>query len=182
MKPEFSQKLILPFFFLTSFSCYQGALHGMPWLGLAVFVLMAAFFHPQTQLKKNRLLITVLVAAVGFATDTALIVSHVYTVQASSRWLIPAPFCPEWVLGLWLNFGFMLYIFWHFLSKKSITPVIVGVVFSFLIFGNATRMGLVSFLVQPRAGFLIIASCWAVLIPIFTKTAVRYFGGKYAAK
>ena len=144
MQQQIIQKLNLPFFFLTSFSCYQGALHGMPWLGLVVFTLLVAFFLPYTQFKKERLLITLLVAGVGFCADTALIFAKVYTVKESGRWLVPAPFCPEWILVLWLNFGFMLYIFWKFLAKSKITAIVVGIIFSFLIFGNASRMGLVS--------------------------------------
>ncbi len=180
MNPQFIQKMNLPFFFLTSFSCYQGALHGMPWLGLVIFALLVAFFLPYTHLKKERLLITLLVAGFGFIADTTLIMLNVYTVKESARWLIPAPLCPEWILVLWLNFGFMLYIFWGFLAKSKITPVIVGVVFSFLIFGNASRMELVSMQQHKLVSFLIIAICWAVLIPFFTNRAVRYFGGKNA--
>jgi hypothetical protein len=182
MNPNIIQKLNLPLFFLTSFSCYQGALHGMPWLGLVVFAFLVALFLPYTLLKKERLLVTLLVAGIGFAIDSALIMSNVYMVKESARWLLPAPLCPEWILVLWLNFGFMLYIFWGFLAKSRMTPIIVGIIFSFLIFGNASRMGLVVLRPPQLAGFLIIAACWAVLIPFFTKCAVRYFGGQHAGK
>jgi len=183
MQQQTIQKLNIPFFLLTSFSCYQGALRGMPWLGLVAFAALVAFFLPHTQLKKERLLITLLVAVTGFTVDTALIILNVYTVKESARWLLPAPFCPEWILVLWLNFGFMLPIFRQFLSKSKITPVLVGIIFSFLIFGNASRMELVSIQQQPKlTGFLLIALCWAILIPFFTNCAVRYFGGEHAVK
>lgn len=182
MNSPFIQQLNLVFFFLTSFSCYQGALRGMPWLGLVLFALMLAIFLPQTALKKERILITLLVAGVGFAVETALIVFNVYTVKESSRWLLPPPLCPEWILVLWLNFGFTLYVYWKFLSKNRITPVIVGIVFSFVIFGNASRMELLTWQLPAVAGFLIIAICWAILIPFFTRRAVRSFGGENAER
>ena len=171
------QKFNLPLFFLTAFSCYQGALRGIPWLGLVAFCLLVACFLPGTAQKKERLQVALLVGAVGFAADSALLLCQVYRAREESRWLLPAPFCPEWVLVLWLNFGFMLYIFWRLLSKSLFSAVAVGVVFACLIYGNAWRMGLLE--LQPpvllRLGT--IALLWAVLIPVFTRCAVRSFSG-----
>jgi hypothetical protein len=171
------QKLNLPFFFLTAFSCYQGALRGVPWLGLIVFGLLVATFLPGTALKKERLLVALLVTAVGFGTDSALVFFRVYEAREASRWLLPAPLCPEWVLTLWLNFGFMLYIFWRLLSRSVGTAVTVGVVFSFLIYGNAARMGLLTLRQPVLVSLGIIALLWAVLIPLFTRCAVSAFAG-----
>lgn len=171
------QKLNLPFFFLTAFSCYQGALRGIPWLGPAVFAVLVAFFLPMTAQKKERLEISVLVGGLGFLADSALVFFQVYLPREESRWLIPAPFCPEWVLALWFNFGFMLYIFWRFLNKSTLNAVCVGVIFAVLIYGNASRMGLLHLGRAPLVSLLVIAVLWAVLIPFFTRCAVSSFSG-----
>lgn len=176
------QKLNLPLFFLTALSCYQGALRGIPWLGPACFALLVAILLPFTPQKKERLLVALLVAVVGFAADSALVFFRVYQVREGSRWLLPAPLCPEWILVLWLNFGFMLYVFWRLLGKSVLTAVIVGIVFSFLIYGNASRMGLLTLHRPVLASLAAIALLWAVLIPFFTRCAVNCFkGGSHVA-
>jgi hypothetical protein len=177
MNPATLQKLNLPCFFLTAFATYQGALRGAPWLGLVVFALLVALFLPATPQKKERLLVALLVAVVGFCVDSALVFFRVYQAREASRWLLPSPLCPEWVLTLWLNFGFMLYIFWRLLSRSVTTAVTVGVVFSFLIYGNAARMGLLVLHQPVLVSLGIIALLWAVLIPLFTRCAVSAFAG-----
>ena len=177
MKPATIQKWNTFFFFLTDYACYQGALKGMPWLGFVMFGLLVVVFLPSTPQKKERLLVALVVALAGFALDSALIFFHVYQAREESRWLLPAPFCPEWVLVLWINFGFMLYIFWRLLSRSVLTAISVGVVFAFSVYGNAARMELLTLRSPELASLAIIAVLWAVLIPLSARGAERAFTG-----
>lgn len=177
MKQATFQKLNTLLFFVTALASYQGALRGIPWLGLIFFGLLVAVLLPMTEQKSARLFVALAVAAVGFGTDSALGFFQVYRVREEARWLLPAPFCPEWILALWLNFGFMLYFFWRLLNRSVLTAVTVGVCFSFLIYGNAARMGLLALRPPTVASLGTIAVLWAILIPLFTRCAVWRFAG-----
>jgi hypothetical protein len=179
MTPRTAQKLALPFFILVSLACTQGTRLGFPWLGLALFIGLVPFFLWRAPQIKERIILSLLVAAAGFVLETTLIFFGVYHVADHARWLVPAPFCPEWVLGLWINFGFMLYVYWRLLSKSRLTAVVIGIVFSGMVFGNAAFIGLVSLRAPLWSGFAIIAACWAVFIPVFAHCAVRVFGGNH---
>ena len=181
MTPKTAGKLALPFFILVSLACTQGTRLGLPWVGLALFIVLAPFFLWHAPQIKERIILSLQVAAAGFILETALIFFGVYQVAAHARWLVPAPFCPEWILGLWINFGFMLNIYWRLLSKSRLTAVVIGIVFSILIFGNAAFIGLLTLRTPLWTGFAIIAACWAVLIPILAHWAARYFGGVHDA-
>ncbi|HAE41232.1 MAG TPA: hypothetical protein DCG57_21760 [Candidatus Riflebacteria bacterium] len=176
MKPDLVLKLNTLVFILTSMTCYQGTTHGYPWLGLVALAIHYSLFLPATTTKAKRVLVAILTGLIGFIADSTLIWLGVYSVSSGSRWLLPDPLCPEWILVLWLNFGFMLYIFWQILAKSRWTPPIIGIIFSFIIMGNASHMGLIAFRAPSWHGYLIIAACWSVLVPIFALYSNRCFG------
>ncbi|OGW36633.1 MAG: hypothetical protein A2Y97_13795 [Nitrospirae bacterium RBG_13_39_12] len=162
-------------FIATSISCYQGALRGMPWLGLAVFTLLMVIFLPFTDMKKERILLTIIVGVIGFLLDSILILFDIYTVNIDTRWLLPASLCPEWILALWLNFGFMLYIYWLILRRSYVVSGVIGIIFAFIIYGNAHWNGLLKLHRPALVSILIIAVIWAVLIPVLTMFAIKFF-------
>lgn len=176
MKPDLLLKLNSLVFILTSMTCYQGATYGYPWLGLVALAVHYTLFLPATVTKAKRLLAALLTGLIGFIADSTMIWLGVYSVSSSSRWLLPDPLCPDWILLLWLNFGFMLYIFWRILAKSRWTPPLTGMLFSFIIMGNASRMALIEFRQPALHGYLIIAACWAVIVPVCTFYSIRLFG------
>lgn len=165
-------------FIVTSITCYQGAMRGAPWLGLMVFSLLVMFFLPYTEKKKERILLAIIVGVTGFLLDSILIMLNIYTVRIDTRWLLPASLCPEWILALWLNFGFMLYIYWLILRRSYIISGLIGIIFAFIIFGNAHLNGLLDLHKPALVSLLIIAVIWAVLIPVFTIISIRFFSIK----
>lgn len=177
MKESTIYKLNSAGFIITAISSYQGAMKGVPVLGLAVFALLVALFLPVTKMKKERVLLTVIVGVIGFVLDSALIHFGVYSVKAETRWLLPAPLCPDWVIALWLNFGFMLYIYWFFLRRSYLLSAVIGLVFSIMIYGNAHRNGFVELGSPAFVSLVIVAILWAILIPAITKLAIKFFSG-----
>lgn len=167
-------------FFATVIATYQGARHGIPWLGLVVLAAQLALFLPSSPLRLERIYLTLLVGGGGFIVDTLLIASGVYSVSGESRWLLPSWSCPEWILTLWLNFGFALFVFRMFLSRNRLVPVVVGIVFGLLIYANAGRMGLVIFPSTPLLPLGIIAASFALFIPLCNRLANKLCGGPYA--
>ncbi len=163
-----AQKFNLVVFMITSFLCYQGAQRGGGWLGLGpgMLIIHIALFLPVTPQKAIRMMIALMTGITGFFLETALIAANVYTVLEPSRWLLVAPLCPEWILVLWLNFGFMLYLYREFLNQARWIPSLIGAVFSFMIMGNASRMGLIIFDEHMMRSYLIIAVCWAGIVSL----------------
>ncbi len=179
MMSKRAQKLNLIVFMMTSFACYQGARRGGVWLGLGPTALAVhwALFVPATPDKVRRIIVALMAGVSGFLCDTALIAANVYVVRESSRGFLPAPLCPEWILTLWLNFGFMLYLYRGVLTRRRWTASVTGAVFSFVIMGNASRMGLVFFDDPVVLKYMIIAVCWAILVPLQAWLANRIIGG-----
>lgn len=169
-------------FFITVVATYQGAQRGMPWLGFLFLMATLLVFLPFSPLRKERIYLTLIVGAAGFLIDSALIISGVYHASASSRWLIPHSFCPEWILTLWLNFGFALFVFKLVLSRNRIIPVIVGIVFAILIYSNASRMGLITLQSPKILPLGVIAASFAVFIPLCTRLANKICGGQYVSE
>ncbi len=167
-------------FFMTAFATYQGARNGMPWLGLLFFALNVAFFLPFSPLKKERLYLALAVGGAGFLIDSLLILLGVYHASEHGRWLLPHFFCPEWILALWLNYGFALFVFKPFLSRDRLTPVVVGIVFSAIIYFNASRMELITFPLPKLLSLAIIAMIFAVFIPTCNQLANKICGAPHA--
>lgn len=169
-------------FFITVIATYQGAERGIPWLGLVFLLANMLLFLPFSPLKKERIYLTFIVGTAGFLLDSVFIFSGLYQASASSRWLIPAPFCPEWTMTLWLNFGFALFVFKLVLSRNRIMPVVIGIIFAMLIYFNANRLGVIT-LVSPKIIPLgIIAAVFAVFIPLCTWIANKISGGQYVSE
>ncbi len=162
-------------FFITAASCYQGAMKGIPWLCYAAFFVHVILFLPSTELKRKRLLLAAIVGAAGLIIDTGLYLTGVYSVKESTRWLLPAPLCPDWIFVLWLNFGFILYVYWLMLRRSYVFGACIGIIFAVIIYLNAQRNGLLLLKSPLAVSLAIIAVLWAVAIPAFTKIAIRFY-------
>jgi hypothetical protein len=146
--------------------CYQGALRGIPWLGVVSLSVLLPVLTVLSTNRKQRLVNVAVVGAIGFAMDSALIATGVYTVLPGGRWLLPAPLCPEWILVLWLNYGFVLVGYAPGLRRKMIVPVLVGVFFAVLIYGNAFRYGLLEPGLPGHGSVIVTGALWAVSNPL----------------
>ena len=166
-------------FFITAAAAYQGARNHMPWLGLLFVLINMLVFLPFSPIRKERLYLTLAVGAAGFVVDSLLITAGVYRVGEQSRWLLAGFLCPEWILALWLNYGFALYVFKPFLSRTWWIPVVVGLVFSTLIYTNAGRMELITFPLAKTVSLGIIAVIYALFIPACNVIANKIIGGPH---
>jgi len=160
-------------FVVGSVLCYQGALRGVPWLGLAAIPIQWAILLPLTRGRRQRLALAVGVGVGGFVLDTALVAGGVYAAAPTTRWVLPPPLCPEWILALWLNFGFMLFLSWQNLRGKAWLGAVSGLLYAFMIYGGARGQGLV-FVGDPGwVRILAIGVVWAVVVPLLCQAAAR---------
>ena len=153
-------------FIITSMACYQGAMRGVPWLGLAVFGLELLILLPLMIGKRQRVLIALTIGAIGLVLDTVLIAAGIYSVESIARWILPSPICPEWILALWLNFGLVMPNYLAMMRGRHIISALVGFVYAFMVYGGAARNNIIALPSYGMTGVTIIAIAWAVLIPL----------------
>ena len=153
-------------FIVTSIACYQGAMRGMPWLGMAVFALELIILMPLMLGRRQRLFIALTVGAIGLVLDTVLLAAGIYSVEISARWILPAPVCPEWILSLWLNFGLVMPNYLKMMKGRHMVSGLVGFVYAFMVYGGASRNKIIVLPNYGMTGVAIIAIAWAVLIPL----------------
>ncbi len=87
-------------FFIGVISCYQGTLRGIPWLGPLVVLVIAMMHFAQGKDHWPEIQLVLAVGVIAFIMESVLIATNVYTVNPTTRWVIPAPFCPAWLLAL----------------------------------------------------------------------------------
>ncbi len=153
-------------FIITSIACYQGAMRGMPWLGMVMFAIELAILMPFIIGKQQRLLLALAIGAIGLVLDTILIVAGVYFVEDTARWILPAPICSEWVLALWLNFGLVMPNYLTIMKGRHILAAVLGFLYAFMVYGGAAKNGIIALPKYGMTGVIIIAITWAVLMPL----------------
>lgn len=153
-------------FIITSIACYQGAMRGVPWLGLAFFTFEFLFLLPFMIGREQRALLTLAIGGIGLALDTALIVAGIYSVEPSARWVLPSPICSEWVLALWLNFGLVMPNYLGIMKGRHILAALVGFGYAFMVYGGASKNHIIALPKYGMAGVIIIAVIWAILMPV----------------
>jgi hypothetical protein len=178
MKPATVANLNTVAFIATSVASYQGAMHGRPWVGLAVFVVLASLLLLVTTEKKERLAVTAITSIAGFILDSALVMAGVYKPIVLSCGLIPEYLCPLWILVLWISFGYMLHILRHVLVKHFLIAPISGFIYALFIYRNAHRHELIRLNEPMLQSLIIIAVTWMILIPILSKLTFMIYKGK----
>jgi hypothetical protein len=162
-------------FIITSIACYQGAMRGVPWLGMAMFALELIVLLPLMLGKQQRVLIATAIAAIGLVLDTLLIAVGIYSVETSARWILPSPICPEWILALWLNFGLVMPNYLAMMKGRHIVSGLVGFVYAFMVYGGAARNNIIALPNYGMTGVAIIAITWAILVPLMYMYVAKLF-------
>jgi len=147
-------------FMIGVVACYFGALQQMPWLGMAVVLLIILIDLLQDKkLIRKKIKLVVLVTLAAAVMETLLIVASVYSVNPSSRLLDFQFLLPIWILALWVNFSVRIISYLVFTRGKHFVNALLGIVFAVLIFRSAERFGLVE-LTYGIYSLAIIAVAW----------------------
>ncbi len=172
-KMMFLQLIGLLLFFAGVSACYQGAIRGKLWLGPAM---VAAVCTIQILMAIRRWQKEILIIAVtgltGFILDTLLVLCNVYSVADKTRWILPAPMCVEWILGLWINFGGKMSSTLPGIRGRPKMVAIFSAVFGIMIYRHAAKFGLITLTWDWRS-IAIIAASWALLVPQLTRFAEK---------
>ncbi|MGM0438686.1 MAG: DUF2878 family protein [Bacillota bacterium] len=144
-------------------ACYYGAISGLLWVGPLVVAVIGAVkfvFSPDWILD---LKLVLLVGMLGLVVETLLILFGVYTPAPLKRIWLFWPFLPEWILALWINFGFRLKSLIPMMYGRMWLSWVTGFVFGILIFKSAQIRELLV-LDLGNISLLIIAGVWAVSV------------------
>lgn len=156
-------------------ACYFGALQQMPWLGMAVVLLIILIdLFQNKKLVRNKIKLVVVVTLAAAVIETLLIVTSVYSVNPSSRLLGLQFVLPIWILALWVNFSIRIISYLVFTRGKHLVNALLGIVFAVLIFRSAERFGLVVF-THGIYSLAMIAAAWGVFVPFIYIFANRLF-------
>lgn len=162
-------------FMIGIFASYIGALQQIPWLGMAVvivIVLIDLFQDKQRILQKLKLVVAV--AMVAALIESLLMLTSVYSVNPTSRLLDVQYIVPIWILALWVNFSVRVISYLVFTRGRHVINALLGIVFALLIFRSGQRLGLVE-LHHGIYSLLIIAWAWGVFVPFIYMYANRLF-------
>lgn len=150
-------------FLIGVIACYFGAISGLLWVGPLVVAVVGAvnFYFSSDWILDLKLVL--FVGVLGLVVETAMIFFGVYTPDPLKRIWLFWPFLPEWILALWLNFGFRLKSLIPMMRERMWLSWVTGFIFGILIFKSAQARYLVE-LDMGNISLLIIAGIWAVTV------------------
>lgn len=162
-------------FMIGVVACYFVAIKQVPWLGMAVVLLIILIDLLQDKkLIRNKVKLVAVVALAAAVMETLLIVTSVYSVSPSSRLLDFQFILPIWILALWVNFSVRIISNLVFTRGKHFVNALLGIVFAVLIFRSAERFGLLE-LTHGVYSLVVIAVAWGVFVPSIYMYANKLF-------
>jgi len=159
-------------FIIGLIACYQGALRRILWLGPLVILIIAItrFVGNKEWLAELKLVVSV--GVIGLILESLLITVGIYTANTDTRWVLPAPICPEWSWALWINFGLKMKDYMWVMKGKPVRGFLVGLFFGIMIFSSVQRMGLGT-LNYGKISILIGAVSWGIIVPLLFHIASK---------
>lgn len=160
-------------FQLSWFACVIGASKGMPWLGIAVTVLVMAWHIAQAPQKKPEILLMLICLILGALFDQAIVTFNLisYMHHGWSNALVPV-----WILGLWLAFSTILNVGLRWMHGRYIVAVLFGAIGGPLAYMGAEKLGAV--ILHGNSSYIVLSIGWAIITPVLLSIAARFDGFK----
>jgi hypothetical protein len=162
--------LNLALFQVAWFAAVLGAANGATWLGPLVMLAVLGVHLATTQDRQGELKLLGVAGLAGFLFDTSLVAAGVLTpVQA----LLPHPFSPPWMIGLWLNFAATLNVSLAWLQERYLLAALCGAVGGPLAYYGGAKLGATASL-PTTGGIFILAFGWGILTPLLVRAAKSF--------
>jgi hypothetical protein len=164
---------------LANLVCFQlvwmatvgGAAQGWWWAGPLAVLAFAAWQVPLSSAPRADLKIMAIAAVVGFAIDSALVLSGLLTFRTPLPWDFAAP---VWIVALWVAFALTLNHSMDSLKRRPLLAVLLGLLGGPLAYWVASRVwnaadlnGSVLFTLA------VIGVIWGVMTPLLLALAER---------
>jgi hypothetical protein len=152
----------LTFFQIAWFAAVLGAANDVPWLGPLVMVPVLAVHLSLTDDRHRELKLLLAAGLLGFLYDTALVSAGIFS---PLQHLVPHPFSPPWMVGLWMNFAATLNVSMVWLRGRYLLAAAFGAIGGPLAYYSGAKLGATEALPSLN-GMLVLAVGWGVMTPL----------------
>ena len=154
------------------FAGVLGAARGMPWVGVAAALAVAAWHLWRARRPGQEFKLLLLAVALGAAFETALVQLGWLRFDGGS---LASGLAPVWMVALWSNFATTLNVSLRALRDRLLFAAALGGVGAPIAYYAGGRLGAVDFS-DPGMALAAIAAGWAVLTPFLFLAARRFDG------
>lgn len=165
--------LNLILFQLTWVAAVGGAGMGLWWPGLLMLAIFAAWHVRSTAHWRTDLQLALIVSAVGFGVDSALLQAGVLRYATPLPWTELAPI---WIVVLWAGFALTLNHSMAFLHGRPLWAVLFGLLGGPLAYWVAANVWNAAELSEQRQSLLVLGLVWALLTPAAMSLAAQLRG------
>jgi hypothetical protein len=141
---------------------------------LIAFILLHVYFNRERHLE---LLVTFIVAYIGYATDSILTLIGIFEFHHST-----ALFAPFWLLLLWCCFSTTLIMNRDAWPRHKGLLVLLGGLAGVVSYSSAGYLDAVSFQFGVFISMLVVAFVWMLMIPAFKRIIDSSLEAEYAAQ
>ncbi|WP_432823955.1 DUF2878 domain-containing protein [Trichloromonas sp.] len=156
-------------FQLAWFAAVLGAARGLPWLGPLALLPVVGVHLALSDNRDKELILLVSAGALGFCFDTTLVATGTFVPIGH---LLPFPFSPPWMVGLWMNFATTLNVSLAWLRNRYLAAVLFGAVGGPLAYYSGARLGATVGHPSPE-GLTLLALGWGLMTPLLFWLAGR---------
>lgn len=143
------------------FASVLGAARGMPWLGPLVMVPVLAVHLIYSDDRQAEVRLLLVAGTAGFLFDTGMILCGVFTPVTL---LLPAPWSPPWMVGLWLNLATTLNFSLGWLRGRLPLAALFGAIGGPLAYHGGAQLG-ATLELPSGPSLLVLALGWGGMTP-----------------
>ena len=153
-------------------SSVMGAAAQMPWLGPAVFALIAFVHLRQAHRPELELCLVIAAGTIGICFDS-LIVAMGWVMYPSGQ--LSPMLAPYWIVTMWMLFATTLNRSMAWLKGRAALAAILGAIAGPASYYAGQKLGAIE-LVEPIAALSALAIGWAIIMPLLMVIAERLDG------
>jgi len=163
-------------FQLAWFACVLGAANSLPWLGVAITMLVLAWHFYHSKQAKYELVLILAALLIGAVFDQLMLSMNWVNYQAHgwSQNLVPV-----WILALWLAFASTLNLSLAWMQGRYLIAVLFGGGGGPLAYFGAEKLGAVS--LSGTTSLIALGIGWAMITPLLHVVARKLNQAKDAA-
>ncbi len=148
-------------FQISWFACVLGAAHGMPWLGPAVTLPVAALHLYKATSKKTEFTLMLLTVLFGSLFDQSILVAGLIHYPATN---FPGYLLPIWMVALWFGFSTALNVSLRWMRQHMVIGSIFGFIGGPLAYISGEKLGAMQ-LVEFNTLMIVLGLGWALIVP-----------------
>lgn len=154
------------------FACVLSAAHDVPWIGVAVTLVLVAVHLARVTRPMQEIKLLVSVVVIGAVWESVPVAAGLLDYPNGT--VIPGA-APYWILALWALFAAQFNTTFGWLKPRMLLAAVLGAIAGPLSFRGGAALGAVRF-AQPLAATLTLALGWAVLLPVLILLLRRWDG------